>query len=242
MSNSTEAQVHIPVLQQSSARICFRATGTCLMLFAAANLIARNVRLPLPPAIVTETVFLASSLILAAWLSRGNLSSFGFTKGEFHFRPSILLWALAGTGSVVIMVMVVRLTGAAPPHDGPQSHLAVVLQVWIFASLCEEVFMRGLYQSWLSPLRDYKLRVSQNIHLAAPVLLSALFFGGMHAVLWPRIGPLALLIMFSATILGIIAGYYRDKTGSLAPAILIHALFNIGGSLPFWILQRVVKP
>ena len=103
------------------------------------------------------------------------------------------------------------------------------------------MFMRGLYQSWLSPLQEYKVRVFRKIHLSAPVLLSALFFGAMHAILWPRIGRLALIIMLSAAILGIVAGYYREKTKSLVPAILVHALFNVGGSLPFWILKPFVK-
>jgi membrane protease YdiL (CAAX protease family) len=48
--------------------------------------------------------------------------------------------------------------------------------------------------------------------------------------------------MFSAVILGTVAGYYRDQTKSLVPAILIHALFNVGGSLRFWILGLFVKP
>ncbi len=45
--------------------------------------------------------------------------------------------------------------------------------------------------------------------------------------------PLILLVTF----LGLVAAHYREKTGSLLPAISIHALFNIGGSLPLWVMQ-----
>jgi membrane protease YdiL (CAAX protease family) len=40
-----------------------------------------------------------------------------------------------------------------------------------------------------------------------------------------------------ATFLGIVAAYYRESTGSLLPAILVHALFNIGGTLPLWAVE-----
>jgi membrane protease YdiL (CAAX protease family) len=57
----------------------------------------------------------------------------------------------------------------------------------------------------------------------------------MHVVLWTKLGPATLVIVFLAGLLGLIAGYYREKTGSLIPAILIHAFFDIGGTLPIWI-------
>jgi membrane protease YdiL (CAAX protease family) len=42
-------------------------------------------------------------------------------------------------------------------------------------------------------------------------------------------------------LLGIVAGYNREKTGSLIPAIIIHALFNIGGMLPMWLLTWLLQ-
>ncbi len=120
---------------------------------------------------------------------------------------------------------------------GPHSPIEIVLLVWVYASICEEVFVRGLYQSCLAPVVQYRLPVFRKWSLSAPVVLSGLFFGGMHVVVWPRMGPKALVIMAVAAILGIIAARYRERTGSLVPAILIHALFNIGGTLPFWLLS-----
>ena len=38
-------------------------------------------------------------------------------------------------------------------------------------------------------------------------------------------------IVIFGTILGVIAGYYREKTNSLVPAIIVHLCFNIGASL-----------
>ena len=51
-----------------------------------------------------------------------------------------------------------------------------------------------------------------------------------------RIGPAVIMVMTMAAGLGIVAGYHREKTESLIPAIIIHGLFNIGGAIPMWLL------
>ena len=82
----------------------------------------------------------------------------------------------------------------------------------------------------------HKVVLIRRWPLSAPVLFGGLFFGAMHVVLWTKMGPLAIVPMILATGLGVVTGYYREKTGSLIPGVLIHGLFNIGGSLPLWIL------
>jgi len=49
----------------------------------------------------------------------------------------------------------------------------------------------------------------------------------MHVVLWPRLGPVALIPITLATLLGAVAGYYREATGGVLPVIIVHALFNM---------------
>jgi len=39
-----------------------------------------------------------------------------------------------------------------------------------------------------------------------------------------------LFFLLFAVIFGVIAGYYREKTGSLVPAVIVHMKFNISGS------------
>jgi membrane protease YdiL (CAAX protease family) len=38
------------------------------------------------------------------------------------------------------------------------------------------------------------------------------------------------LVVPTATILGFIAGYFREKTGSIVPAIVAHFVFNVVGA------------
>jgi membrane protease YdiL (CAAX protease family) len=59
-----------------------------------------------------------------------------------------------------------------------------------------------------------------------------LFFGFMHFVLIKSMGPAAIPVILLAVVLGLVAARYRERTGSLLPAIIVHALFNIGGMLP----------
>jgi membrane protease YdiL (CAAX protease family) len=185
----------------------------------------------LPSSFVTHSVMVILSLALGWALFRGNPASFGLTRGTYRFRPAILLWALP---TAVLSALAIAASGSAE-DSGPladRSKLQIILFVWVYASLCEEVLTRGLLQTLLS--RD-RAPVAGSRRLSSPVVLSALFFGAMHLVLVPSMGAAAAAPILLAVFLGWIAARYREATGSLLPAVIVHALFNIGGSLPFWI-------
>jgi membrane protease YdiL (CAAX protease family) len=114
--------------------------------------------------------------------------------------------------------------------------LQQVALVWIYASVAEEVLTRGLVQSFLKPVA-YRGLTLRRLRLSLPVLVSALFFGAMHLMLLTLGIPLAgvLLIVTFACAVGLVAGYYREQTGSLAPAILTHGFANATGSVLGWI-------
>ena len=117
--------------------------------------------------------------------------------------------------------------------------LQTVLFVWIYASICEEALTRGLLQGLLSPLSRFGASFRGKLRLSVPVILSALFFGGMHAILVGAIGGAVVGVVIFAVLLGLVAGKYRERTGSLVPAIIVHALFNVGGALPIWLIGWV---
>jgi membrane protease YdiL (CAAX protease family) len=48
-----------------------------------------------------------------------------------------------------------------------------------------------------------------------------------------------LLIVGFALLLGIIAGFYREASGSLVPAVLAHATANATGALADWLLASL---
>jgi membrane protease YdiL (CAAX protease family) len=157
-----------------------------------------------------QAVMAAAALIWMLILGRGGLTAYGF-RGVHPKR--LLAPALVGlTLSQIIVV------------------------VWISASIAEELLTRGLVQGFLEPLKDYGLRIFR-LRLSIPVIGAALFFGLMHLALLSTGAAASAVVTIAlfAVVLGLIAGYYREKTGSLLPAILVHFLFNFWGSAVGWL-------
>ena len=87
--------------------------------------------------------------------------------------------------------------------------IVVVLRACLLAPLAEELLFRGALFSWLRG------------HLSAwpTVLVTALGFAAIHS--------LALIMVPLAFVVGIAAGYARERAGSLTPLIIAHLLQNV---------------
>ncbi len=184
-------------------------------------------------AFITHSFMWVLSILVVVLLIKGRLGDYGFTRGQFRLTAGIFLWVIPTAILSIIGFFALR-SGAEAKPGFDLSPLQSVIFVWIYASTCEEVFTRGLLQSFLSPLARYGISLSKKLRLSLPVLFSGLYFGLMHIVAIDKMGPPVIVL---TSLLGIVAGYYREKTGSLIPAIIIHALFNIGGMLPMWLLS-----
>jgi membrane protease YdiL (CAAX protease family) len=158
--------------------------------------------------------------------------------GTYKFSPWILVWALPTTLLSILSAFV------APDRQGSDAllgltKLQMVVFIWGYASLCEEALTRGLLQTLLG--WGGQAVGGTRRGLSMPVVLSALFFGAMHIVLIPSMGAAAAPLIVLTVFLGLVAGRYREKTGSLIPAVIVHALFNVGGMLPRWVLLWVLN-
>jgi membrane protease YdiL (CAAX protease family) len=170
------------------------------------------------------------SLILILILSKGKNPEYGFRIGEnLRLKQTIILGFIAG---FIITSTTLYLPIKPPPGTEKFSFIQGVILIWFYASICEEVLTRGLIQGYLWPLKQFGFSFF-GFRISIPVLVAALFFGGMHiALLTVGLDSFSVwAIVVSAFIMGIIAGYYREKTGSIIPAIIIHMLFNITGSI-----------
>ncbi len=94
----------------------------------------------------------------------------------------------------------------------------IVLVIWFWSSVTEEVFTRGWLQSSLPAWRW---------------IVSGLFFGSMHLTVWWAGADLATsaILVAATTLLGLLCGRLRDRHESLTPAIAAHMSFNVGGLL-----------
>ncbi len=180
--------------------------------------------------LISFSAGMAVTLLLILLLSRGRLSSYGF---RVPTNMPLLRIFLLGLG----VGIVANITAALLPGEGltfmeDYPFLYIVIFVWIYRSIYEEILMRGLVQSFLSPLKEFGF-VVYKVRISLPVLLSALFFALIHIMLLTMGVDIftVLGIVVFGFILGIIAGYYRELTDSLIPAVVVHALFNISGNI-----------
>ncbi len=184
---------------------------------------------------LNHTAMLVFSIIVMLAAGKGRLSRYGFKLARNAQVKQVILWGL-GLG-IISTLAATSLPGKESSLAGELSLLQTVVFIWIYASICEEVFIRGLIQSSLSRLIKYGFKVLER-RISLPVLISALLFGLLHLIqsAMGAGGYQVLVIVLFAFVLGLIAGYHREGTGSLVPAIMVHVSANVGGSLASYLI------
>lgn len=182
--------------------------------------------LPVP---IVAGITLVMALILISIFSRFNFSDYGFKlSGDLMILKALMCGVVIGG--------VLSFAGSFVPSRelsfGSLTFLQQLLVFWIVASVTEEIIFRGLIQTYLSWHISGSVTIFRS-QLTIAGLITAIFFGLVHLALLSQGATTfqAIAIGLIALILGIIAGYFRDKTGSLVAPIIVHSLFNITGSI-----------
>jgi membrane protease YdiL (CAAX protease family) len=180
--------------------------------------------------LASHTGMLLAGFVLAAALSKGRIRNYGFRWPTSFPIGWIVLVSCGVSGVFNGTAALARFEGLSFLED--YSLVQTILLVWIYASVAEEVLARGFVQSFLAPLARHALVVGR-LRLSAPVVLATVFFAGSHLLLLTTgIGPATVLLVVGFTFCGgLVTGYFRERTDSLVPAIVAHALFNLTGSL-----------
>jgi len=196
-----------------------------------------------------NTVFkfyiLILSIITILFLNKGSLKSYGFnlSKNTNYFKMTFIsIGIILGSmivGGILFMGILSHLFPTENTNVFPknESLIEMVLTIWIWSSICEEVLVRGLMQSFMNHLNNIKI-----FRLSLPVIISGIFFGSMHlSLLSAGMGIwFVCFILFNTTIIGLLTGFYREKSRSLIPPILIHIIANIIGAIPL-IIQMFIS-
>jgi hypothetical protein len=105
--------------------------------------------------------------------------------------------------------------GVKPPLAGPAALFSLVL----LQPLVEELLFRGLLQGWLRTWAWARRQLGgfTLANLAVSLVFSALHFIN-HPPLWAA-GVLLPSLLF---------GYFRDRHGSVLPAVTLHVFYNAG--------------
>jgi membrane protease YdiL (CAAX protease family) len=168
--------------------------------------------------ILSDAVLLFMGFLPVIWSPR----FFGFQLGNIKKYWKMLL------GMTIFFVgapLIYRLLLGETPFGA---------NTWFFEGvvvpLAEESFFRGVLLSML--LWGFGKMYSPRTTETLTIILSTLIFASAHL---NNLGHYpAGFILFQvgfSTIVGLAFGYSRVKTGSIYPAIILHALFNLAGTL-----------
>ena len=174
----------------------------------------------------------------------GKLTDFGLKSCEAGAFRAPLLWALVG-GVFLQLILYLTFPSFLGKPIGPSADYSLaqtVLFVWLLASFAEEFLFRGLIQGILSPLERWQVSLGP-ISLSIPVIVAALLFGLVHlGLLTMKVDfKYVLVITAGAFFVGLLTGYFREKTGSLWPAVVMHVLFNMTGSAVESVLKYLLR-
>jgi membrane protease YdiL (CAAX protease family) len=200
-----------------------QALGTILLLFVGvygpAFLIVALLKLPPFEAIpVVIVITLAVAILLIRGLSgrTGGFEGFGFQFCRQRYIAAAIVFGTPIGWALTILVR--RLSSSPPVPEMSFRPWMMILYFVVGAAIQEEVIFRGLLQTtlaWQFPATFSFFGTSFSY--AATII--ALLFGLIHT----EVNPITAAAAF---VLGLLSGELRRRSGSLLPAILVHAVFN----------------
>jgi membrane protease YdiL (CAAX protease family) len=171
--------------------------------------------------VIAITLSIAMLLISLLAAARGGFAGFGFRVT----RPRDVGIALAfGLALGFVAAFLNHLLPFKPPFDvSGFARWKIGLYFIVGASIQEEVVFRGLIQSMVER-RCTLIYPLLGVSISGAVVFTAMLFGIIHL-------EVGALVALGAVILGLVAGELRRRSGSLLPAIIVHASFNCIGTL-----------
>ncbi|WP_372745780.1 hypothetical protein [Lutibacter sp.] len=112
---------------------------------------------------------LISSILIILILTKGKLNEYGFNWNfNFPFMKIVFISLAFGFLSSVIGNFFINSTSKTATMDF--TLIEQILYIWLFASISEEVFTRGLIQGFLSSLKHIGFKFL-NYYLSLPVIV-----------------------------------------------------------------------
>ena len=194
---------------------------------------------------ILQISMLIMALLLIYFIGKGRFSDFGFQSAKIKIILKAFFTAIwISLVLFILNAISIMITGMPEGMgEGPlaNSLFKNIISIWILASIIEEIFYRGFLQTFLNPLKDIGLKLGK-VYLSLPIIAAAVMFGLMHLCLLGKMPDrIVYFIIINAFILGLIAGYFREKTGSLIPAYFVHLAFNIVGMMIPQIMMMAMK-
>ncbi len=174
---------------------------------------------------------------LAIWAAaRRPFREMGFRRSHapisgIRLRRWYVLSALGMGAASIVMILI----GARHPILAELSFPQIIVTVWFLSSVAEEIFVRGLVQSWMrAPGAPADVG-------RAGVIASAVLFAAMHVpLMFTGSGVVGGGTIVAATlVVGYAAARARNETGSLLHPIGVH-VFGNAMALPFGVIGMLL--
>ena len=189
--------------------------------FVTVGLVRPRVEVAIP-LIIAITFLIAFILVLLLARPPTGIAEFGFRILNTRY---LAIGTALGLILGVAVAFVSHLFPSKPPFDVSRFTSWMIGLCFIIGSpIQEEIIFRGLIQSMLE--RRWMITFSVfGRSLSGAVAFTAVLFGIIHL-------EAGIAVATGAIILGLVAGELRRRSGSLLPAVIVHALFNAADA--FW--------
>jgi uncharacterized protein len=189
--------------------------------------------------LLQSVAFVGTAVMFASFAARPRPSQFGLRRTRFW--PAVGWTALAVLAFYLVTAIYVsavdpdaeqRVTESLGADEGTFGLIAAGLMVVVIAPVAEEFFFRGFFYR--------ALRSRFSVLVAA--CIDGLLFGAIH---YDFSNADILLILPPLALLGFLFCLVYEKTGSLYPAIAMHALNNAiayGVQAEAWEVSLVLGP
>ncbi len=185
-----------------------------------------------------SVIYLVLALGVMLYFSKGNLTIYGFRRVRFKTILIALLVAfIYALICSIIQNKYIRISRGGSFEYIPM-YLLIVVNL-IIAPIAEELITRGYLQTSLSHLSHFGVRFFK-ISINLPIVISALLFAFGHVGLL-KSGVNSWYVFYTvvfAFFQGIISGYFKEKSGSIYPSILIHSFSNFLSPFFLFVLTR----
>jgi membrane protease YdiL (CAAX protease family) len=176
---------------------------------------------------LSQVFQLLFAFVFICIFSKGKIGSYGFKLPIKLSYFKLFVWIII----IHILMITPFLFYDLQGEKHPVSYMKfgeIVLITWILSPFAEEFIFRGMTQSFMYPLKHIEIKV-KSVNFSYPVIFTAFLFSLAHLPLLFRGVDfvLGISILFSTFSFGILFGYIREKSGSIAPAILSHMIVNI---------------
>ncbi len=188
----------------------------------------------IPNSFEKHTVIFFLSIIAIYLLKKYVKYSISIPKFKTLLKP-IGLGLLVSILSAMIMsiTLVISSENNSPEIQIPTAHLSItqiIIFVFIYSSISEELLFRGFLLNILKPLKDKGISIFKR-KISVAVIISALMFGLYHIIPFNADDTMIYItgMVIAPFLLAIIAGYYQEKYDNNVYAIIVHMAGNVVG-------------